>query len=653
MTSEPGTAGPQSGALGLSPARVVQLLAAVEAETGLLLSRSGFGTDLIPLPDDRFFAQSGLSPDLVEQWLPELWTRASHDRRFTWPLPMPAAPRRFALPGRRAEQPQLLILRLDSDRDPTQLLVLYLAHAGHTLAAASHPLDLRLRAAQEAMVSRPAPVPSALHLRTWESLAEALQHGLLLCDADLTVRHINPSAAEGLQLEPLTICGRSLLTLPFDHATRNLLQGMLGQPQPFRRGAEYRRGDNAIPVILSGRLLERGGLLVECLFQDVMRADLASSQLVPFLQSGPPALEQTLPPSLWSGPWTVQALPVTTGASLVQDWWPLGGGVQGWIHLGVPSGHDEWMPWVREVAQRLRAGLGPLTPVPEVLHELISTCLLPRADGFPGWILAGRLAADWRTMECASLGPVGLSAWTHRHRSWQPLAPDRTLYLAHGCPVLQVWQQEALPGEGFCILPSTEPGSAELVRDQLQGLPQAFPHQHWDVLRQVVGDLKGAGGWLLRCTIGVREERLLYPTDFGLFADTLRMRLASRGISDHIQYQVRLALDEVLTNAFRHGHQGDASRPIAVQLLLEPGCLRMSIQDQGLGYDPLALKDPRATEHLQENGGRGIFLTCQMMDQVEFGAGTNHIVLTKYLPDLAAPLLPPRPGSTSAAALES
>jgi serine/threonine-protein kinase RsbW len=181
------------------------------------------------------------------------------------------------------------------------------------------------------------------------------------------------------------------------------------------------------------------------------------------------------------------------------------------------------------------------------------------------------------------------------------------------------------------------------ARDRMASLSSPFPQIGWLQLREALPSMDGLGGCLLRFSQGVQEQAMLYPGDFQMYIDLLLKRLTAKGAGD-LTYKVKLALDEILTNAFRHGHQGDLLRPISVELLYEPGCLRLTILDQGAGYDPLSLKDPRAIENLEADGGRGILLTHEVMDGVEFGQRTNQITLTKYLPMVAQPVsatLPP------------
>lgn len=627
LSSSPSHDGFAAG--GLSPARIVQLLAAVEARYAILLTRTPGGTEIAPLPDDSTWAHVKLTPDDIERSLDDIWLRASRDRQFA--VELPPRTKAFTLPGLRPTSRRVLVMRLDDGRQPGQLLLLPLpAPALGRTQPAFNPL--RVKATLDAaLTTTPQPAP-AVQLRSWESLAEVLPQGLFLCDRSLKILHINKSAEVGLDLQSLALLGRSFLALPWDAQSRATLTLLHDAPAPFQQAATLERSGRTIPVLLTGRLLHDGGLLIAASIQEPAPQALAAGSLIPFRASDPPPVAMELPMPHWCHSLAVQPMQFDAAAAVIQEWIPIGAGVGAWLHLGVHEDAEVWRPWLTAVAHRLKSQLTPLTPMLELLQETVATCLMPRGDIFPGWIALGRVSGEHRSMEWAAIGAVGLAHWSHQQHRWDRLAPDRSIYLAHGCPELLQWTRTLLPGEGLLAIP-LGPGRQALAdaRNTLSRLTEPFPQIGWPTLREHLPDAGGLGGCLLRFSQGVQEQTSLYPGDFQVFIDLLCQRLKARGAQETC-YKVKLALDEILTNAFRHGHQGDLSRPVAVELLFEPGCLRVTILDQGAGYDLLGLKDPRALENLEADGGRGILLTHEVMDGLEFGLRTNHITLTKYLP---------------------
>lgn len=96
-------------------------------------------------------------------------------------------------------------------------------------------------------------------------------------------------------------------------------------------------------------------------------------------------------------------------------------------------------------------------------------------------------------------------------------------------------------------------------------------------------------------------------------------------------YAIRLSLNETLANAHKHGNRGDESSKIFVHYLITGEFFRLTVKDEGQGFDHEALPDPTVEENLLLPHGRGIFLMRSMMDEVEFNDTGNAIKVMKYL----------------------
>ncbi len=60
------------------------------------------------------------------------------------------------------------------------------------------------------------------------------------------------------------------------------------------------------------------------------------------------------------------------------------------------------------------------------------------------------------------------------------------------------------------------------------------------------------------------------------------------------------------------------------------GKVEISMTDEGRGFDPNAVPDPRYGENLYKAGGRGLLLICSYMDIVEFNERGNRVRMVKY-----------------------
>ena len=107
---------------------------------------------------------------------------------------------------------------------------------------------------------------------------------------------------------------------------------------------------------------------------------------------------------------------------------------------------------------------------------------------------------------------------------------------------------------------------------------------------------------------------------------------ATVGFSEKETFRLRLALEEALVNAHKHGHQGDWSKPIALRYHVSPNGVVTEIEDQGIGFDPAEIPDPSAPENLERPSGRGLFLMRAYMSQVCHNEQGNCICLCRHCP---------------------
>lgn len=82
--------------------------------------------------------------------------------------------------------------------------------------------------------------------------------------------------------------------------------------------------------------------------------------------------------------------------------------------------------------------------------------------------------------------------------------------------------------------------------------------------------------------------------------------------------KIRLAAVEAVTNAIEHGNHLDETKTVRFTAFQYNSTLRLSIQDQGDGFNPDEIPDPTSPELLLEPNGRGVFLMRKLSDNIEF-----------------------------------
>ena len=103
-----------------------------------------------------------------------------------------------------------------------------------------------------------------------------------------------------------------------------------------------------------------------------------------------------------------------------------------------------------------------------------------------------------------------------------------------------------------------------------------------------------------------------------------------QGFDEDAVFGIHLALEEAFTNAVKHGNRSNPDKKIDVQLLITPEKLDISITDEGQGFIPDDVPDPRCNGNLYKCSGRGVLLIKAYMDVVEYNERGNCVHMVKY-----------------------
>jgi serine/threonine-protein kinase RsbW len=98
---------------------------------------------------------------------------------------------------------------------------------------------------------------------------------------------------------------------------------------------------------------------------------------------------------------------------------------------------------------------------------------------------------------------------------------------------------------------------------------------------------------------------------------------------DHDIFGIKLALEEALVNAIKHGNQMDRSKKVHIAYHVLPDRFDVHITDEGRGFDPFDVPDPTIAENLERPSGRGLMLMRYYMNQVTFSAAGNSVRMSK------------------------
>ena len=101
------------------------------------------------------------------------------------------------------------------------------------------------------------------------------------------------------------------------------------------------------------------------------------------------------------------------------------------------------------------------------------------------------------------------------------------------------------------------------------------------------------------------------------------------GYDESATFAIKLALEEAINNAIKHGNGFDAKKTVEVTFDVDRRRAEITITDQGRGFDPTGVPDPTADENIEKPCGRGIMLMRAYMDEVRYSSTGNQVHMVK------------------------
>jgi len=132
-----------------------------------------------------------------------------------------------------------------------------------------------------------------------------------------------------------------------------------------------------------------------------------------------------------------------------------------------------------------------------------------------------------------------------------------------------------------------------------------------------------------------REERIIIPSDpqqLRRIELLILPRLEALNYGERALFGVRLAIEEAVVNAIKHGNHMDKARKVTINYSVDAKECRISVEDEGDGFDPNAVPDPTVDENLELPHGRGLVLIGAYMDEVFHNEKGNRITMVKKVP---------------------
>jgi serine/threonine-protein kinase RsbW len=107
-------------------------------------------------------------------------------------------------------------------------------------------------------------------------------------------------------------------------------------------------------------------------------------------------------------------------------------------------------------------------------------------------------------------------------------------------------------------------------------------------------------------------------------------KLKAQNFSEEDIFAVHLAMEEALINAIKHGNKMDPRKEVKINYSVNSERVEISMTDEGKGFNPEIVPDPRLGENLYKNDGRGMLLMQSYMDLVEYNKSGNSVRMVRY-----------------------
>ena len=138
-------------------------------------------------------------------------------------------------------------------------------------------------------------------------------------------------------------------------------------------------------------------------------------------------------------------------------------------------------------------------------------------------------------------------------------------------------------------------------------------------------------------TIFMREEALDGSQEIVISSDPAEARRVQEDIEQALlaqQYDerevfsIKLALEEALINAIKHGNQMDRGKKVSIRYRIHSERFDVRIIDEGKGFNPEDVPDPMAVENLERPCGRGLLLIRHYMTEVVYHPPGNRLSMS-------------------------
>jgi len=135
-------------------------------------------------------------------------------------------------------------------------------------------------------------------------------------------------------------------------------------------------------------------------------------------------------------------------------------------------------------------------------------------------------------------------------------------------------------------------------------------------------------------TEGWQTTRIATVTELPAVLEELVEAMSLLGYSPRDRFGIRLAVEEAVINAIKHGHKYDPTKTVEVRYQVNQEHVLLEIEDQGPGFVREQVADPTAVENWDKPSGRGLLLIQRFTSWVHYNARGNCVRFCKRLQEV-------------------
>jgi serine/threonine-protein kinase RsbW len=153
--------------------------------------------------------------------------------------------------------------------------------------------------------------------------------------------------------------------------------------------------------------------------------------------------------------------------------------------------------------------------------------------------------------------------------------------------------------------------------------------------RQAASPAPGGADAASNGAAGPGAFKVTIPSDYNAGRDVQERIIRDvkrHGFSPENTFAIRIALEEAMVNAIKHGNRLDRAKKVHVESRVTARRAEITIEDEGPGFDRSAIPDPTCDENLHKCSGRGILLIENYMDGVQWSHGGRRLKMVKENP---------------------